>query len=172
MTDPTQSGPQEAPLTGRDPNQKGSPQLRALSQFVKDLSFENPGNPMAQGQPNIDIGIDVQATPHRQGNGVYEVSLKLRALAQIQDTTLFVLELDYGGLFQVEGMGEKEAESALLIECPRLLFPFARRLIADITREGGFPPLLIDPVDFASLYRNQKQSRTTEGGDSAGSQQA
>jgi len=83
MTDPSQPGPQQAPLTGADPNQQGGPQLRALSQFVKDLSFENPGNPMAQGQPNIDIGIDVQATPHRQGNGVYEVSLKLRAVAQI-----------------------------------------------------------------------------------------
>lgn len=172
MTDPSQPGPQQAPLTGADPDQQGGPQLRALSQFVKDLSFENPGNPMAQGQPNIDIGIDVQATPHRQGNGVYEVSLKLRAVAQIQDTTLFVLELDYGGLFQIDGMNEAEAEPALLIECPRLLFPFARRLIADITREGGFPPLLIDPVDFSALYRNQKLSQSGQSGGEAPAQQA
>lgn len=139
------------------PQPSSGPQLRALSQFVKDLSFENPGNQVADGRPNIDLGIDVSATPHKQGNGIYEVSLKLNAKAHTEEQTLFLLELDYGGLFQVIEMAETEAEAALLIECPRMLFPFARRLIADITREGGFPPLLIDPVDFVQLYRSQKQ---------------
>lgn len=139
------------------PENKEGPQLRALSQYVRDLSFENPGNRTADERPNIDLGIDVSAIPHEQGNGLYEISLKLNAKAHTASTTLFLIELDYGGVFQVIGMPEAEAEAALLIECPRLLFPFARRLIADITREGGFPPLLIDPVDFVQLYRSQKQ---------------
>lgn len=140
------------------PPRNEGPQLRALSQYVKDLSFENPGNRSgADERPNIDLGIDVSAVPHEQGNGLYEVSLKLNAKAHTNTATLFLTELDYGGIFQVVGMTEADAEAALLIECPRMLFPFARRLIADITREGGFPPLLIDPVDFVQLYRSQKQ---------------
>ncbi|MCI4644859.1 MAG: protein-export chaperone SecB [Hyphomonadaceae bacterium] len=139
------------------PQSNDGPQLRALSQYVKDLSFENPGNRTADDRPNIDLGIDVSAIPHEQGNGLYEISLKLNAKAHTASNTLFLIELDYGGVFQVLGMPEAEAEAALLIECPRMLFPFARRLIADITREGGFPPLLIDPVDFVQLYRSQKQ---------------
>lgn len=150
---PTGSGPQPGPAN----SQADGPQLRALSQYVKDLSFENPGNRAGEARPNIDLGIDVSAMPHEQGNGVYEVSLKLKARAHAEETTLFLLELDYAGLFQVVGMPEKDAEAALLIECPRMLFPFARRLIADVTREGGFPPLLIDPVDFVQLYRSQMQ---------------
>jgi len=145
---------------GQPPN---APTLRALSQFVKDLSFENPANPLPEGQPNIDIGIDVSAAPREDGPGVYESRLKLSARAHIGETTLFLLELDYAGLFQVLGLGEQETEAALLIECPRLLFPFARRLVADVTREGGFPPLLIDPVDFVQLYRQQKQRHAAAG---------
>ncbi len=145
----------DAPLQG--------PVLRALSQYVKDLSFENPRNAVPEGQPNIDLGIDVSAMPHQAGNGIYEVILKLTARAEASGNALFVIELEYGGLFQVQGMSEADAEGALLVECPRLLFPFARRMIADITREGGFPPLLIDPVDFVQLYRQQKREETVRG---------
>ncbi|MEO0467442.1 MAG: protein-export chaperone SecB [Pseudomonadota bacterium] len=151
-----------APQTPATPQQPGGPtpsgpQLRALSQFVKDLSFENPGTNPGEERPNIDLNIDVSAVPHKQGNGIYEVSLKLSAKAHTPSVTMFLIELDYGGLFQVVGMSDSEAEATLLIECPRMLFPFARRLMADITREGGFPPLLIDPVDFVQLYRTQHQ---------------
>ncbi|MEM7768670.1 MAG: protein-export chaperone SecB [Pseudomonadota bacterium] len=145
------------PAGGPTPGEPAPPSLRALSQFVKDLSFENPATALPEGQPNIDIGIDVSANPRDDGPGVVEVSLKMTARAHIADATLFLLELDYCGLFQVVGLGEQETEAALLIECPRMLFPFARRLVADVTREGGFPPLLIDPVDFVHLYRQQKQ---------------
>ncbi len=142
------------------------PALRVLSQYVKDLSFENPGHAPVKSQPNIDLGIDVGAAPHADGNGIYEVSLKLSAKAQAEETVLFITELDYAGLFQLEGIEQENLEPMLLVECPRLLFPFARRIIAEITREGGFPPLLIDPVDFVALYRAQYQ-RATQKGDQA-----
>lgn len=131
------------------------PSLRVLGQYVKDLSFENPGHPPVQTQPNIDLGIDVGAAPHADGNGLFEVSLKLSAKASSGETVLFISELDYAGLFQLQNVPEGQVEAMLLIECPRLLFPFARRIIAEITREGGFPPLLIDPVDFVALYQAQ-----------------
>jgi preprotein translocase subunit SecB len=155
----------DGPAPTPPPQDQGGagPQLRALSQFVKDLSFENPGNRNSEGRPNIDLGIDVSAQPHEQGNGIYEISLKLNAKAHTEEATLFLIELDYGGLFQCVGMSEEETEASLLIECPRLLFPFARRMIADVTREGGFPPLLIDPVDFVQLYRQQKQREMQDG---------
>ena len=129
--------------------------LRVLAQYVKDLSFENPGHSPVQSQPNIDLGIDVGATPHADGNGLYEVSLKLSAKAVADGTVLFITELDYAGLFQLQNVPQAQLEPLLLIECPRLLFPFARRIVAEITREGGFPPLLIDPVDFVQLYQQQ-----------------
>lgn len=150
MTD-TSAG--ENPPAG--PRPANVPGLRVMAQYVKDLSFENPGHPPVQSQPNIDLGIDVSATPHRDGNGMFEVSLKLSAKALAAETVLFICELDYAGLFQLQNVPENQVEPMLLIECPRLLFPFARRIIAEITREGGFPPLLIDPVDFVALYQAQ-----------------
>jgi len=159
MTDTSAQNP-----TAGDPNVQGQqpPAIRVLGQYVKDLSFENPGNVQVSTQPNIDLGIDVSAVPHEQGNGLFEVSLRLKAQALAETKTLFITELDYAGLFQIQGANEADTEAMLLIECPRLLFPFARRIIAEITREGGFPPLMIDPVDFVSLYRSQKAQ--AEGG--------
>jgi preprotein translocase subunit SecB len=141
-----------------------APSLRVLGQYVKDLSFENPGHPPVQTQPNIDLGIDVGAAPHADGNGLFEVSLKLSAKAVAGETTLFITELDYAGLFQLSNVTEKQVEPMLLIECPRLLFPFARRIIAEITREGGFPPLMIDPVDFVQLYQAQYRKAAERAG--------
>ncbi|MEZ5946064.1 MAG: protein-export chaperone SecB [Hyphomonas sp.] len=134
---------------------EAAPGLRVLGQYIKDLSFENPGVGPVQAQPNIDLGIDVSATPHVDGNGLFEVSLKLSAKAMADGKVLFITELDYAGLFQLQNVQQAQLEPLLLIECPRLLFPFARRVVAEITREGGFPPLLIDPVDFVQLYQQQ-----------------
>lgn len=142
------------PSGGSNPQQ--SPALRVINQFVRDLSFENPSNRALEQQPNIELGIDVGATPHATAANTYEVYLKMNATAKAGETTLFMCELDYAGLFQLQGVPENQVEPMLLIECPRLLFPFARRIIAEITREGGFPPLLIDPVDFVGLYQNQR----------------
>ena len=156
MTDtstPPEGAPQPDPATPQP-----APALRVLSQYIRDLSFENPGNRPAETQPNIDLSIDVGATPHSSGNS-YEVALKMTAVAKSGETTLFVCELDYCGLFQLQNAQQAQIEPLLLIECPRLLFPFARRIIADVTREGGFPPLMIDPVDFVALYQSQKQQQ-------------
>ena len=132
------------------------PAIRVLSQYIKDLSFENPGATV-QDQPNIELGIDVGATPKAGADGTFEVVLKLKARAGTQETALFLIEMDYAGLFQLAGFSQADMEPILLIECPRILFPFARRIIADISAEGGFPPLRIDPVDFGQLYQTQKQ---------------
>lgn len=138
--------------------QPQAPSIRILAQYVKDLSFENPGLRASNAQPNIDLGIDVGATPHEDGNGMYEVSIRVQAKALVEEAVLFMCELDYAAIFQLQGFPQEEMEPALLIECPRLIFPFARRVIGDITRDGGFPPLLVDPIDFRSLYISQKQA--------------
>ncbi|MEM9937651.1 MAG: protein-export chaperone SecB [Pseudomonadota bacterium] len=132
------------------------PAIRVMSQYIKDLSFENPGAAV-EAQPNIELGIDVGATPKDSKENIFEVTLKLKARAGTAETALFLLEMDYAGMFQVQGFSEADLEPILLIECPRILFPFARRIIADISAEGGFPPLRIDPVDFAGLYANQRK---------------
>jgi len=155
---PTPTQPQTPQGAPGQPQQEG-PSLRILAQYVKDLSFENPGVRGAQGQPNINLGIDVGATPHEDGNNIFEVSLRIEAKATSEDKVLFLLELDYAGMFQLQNFRPEEVEPALLIECPRLIFPFARRIIADLTSDGGFPPLMVDPVDFRSLYLSQKQAQ-------------
>ena len=130
-----------------------------VSQYVKDLSFENPRAPRSlqpgETRPEIQIRVDVRAQqlePER-----YEVSLQLHAEAKSGAETAFMVELTYAGLFGVLNIPQESLQPLLLIECPRLLFPFARRVVADATRDGGFPPLLIDPIDFATLYRRRQQ---------------
>ena len=134
------------------------PGIRILAQFVRDFSFENPRAPEALraggAQPQIDLGVEMNA--RGRDDGLYEVDLKLSARANREDGPLFVVELLYGGLFQITGVGAEEMEPVLLIECPRYLFPFARRVISDITSEGGFPPFLLDPIDFAGVYAARK----------------
>jgi len=156
MTDtPDMASPSQPQATN------SGPVIRVLSQYIKDLSFENPGASI-QAQPNIELGIDVGAGPQADKPNVFEVILKLRARAGTKETTLFLLEMEYAGQFHVEGLSQPNLEAVLLIECPRILFPFARRIIADISSEGGFPPLRIDPVDFQALYAAQKQRAAAE----------
>ena len=130
-------------------------QIQVLAQYVKDLSFENPAAPMSlQGQkPALEVGVDVQA----RGLGVdqYEVLVRIRADAKSANQTVFVCEVTYAGVFMLKNISQDNVQPVLLIECPRQLFPFARRVVADVTRDGGFPPLLLDPIDFMTLYRAQ-----------------
>ena len=130
--------------------------IQIHAQYVKDLSFENPRAPSSlQPQseaPRIEVNVDVQATKVAD-NDVFEVVLKVTASGRAADAPLFLGGLCYGGLFTLQGVPEDSLHPVLLIECPRILFPFARAIIAEVTRDGGFPPLLIQPVDFAAMYR-------------------
>lgn len=156
-----------APEVGAD-----LPQVRMqiLAQFVRDLSFENAvaqkGAP--SGDVNPEIGVQVSLDARKRGTeGQYEVISKYRVTSKNkgEGQALFIVELDYGGVFQIDGVPEDQLHPFLMIECPRLLFPFARRIISDVTRDGGFPPFNMDPIDFVALYRQElarRQQSTTE----------
>ena len=134
-----------------------APSLNVLAQYIKDLSFENPHAPHSlrprENQPEINININVNANPLSETD--FEVELKLEAGAGEGADTMFNVELIYAGVFRLTNMPEEAVAPAILIECPRLLFPFARQVVADSTRNGGFPPLMIDPVDFAALFQQR-----------------
>jgi preprotein translocase subunit SecB len=131
--------------------------IHVLGQYIKDLSFENPQAPKSlrtgEQAPKLDVNVNVNARPQSQTE--FEIELKLEAKAARGSETLFIAEVTYAGLFQVRNVPQEHVHPLLLIECPRLLFPFARQIIADATRQGGFPPLMIDPIDFAQLYRQR-----------------
>jgi preprotein translocase subunit SecB len=136
----------------------GQPTMRILAQFTRDLSFENPNAPESLRQspepPNIELNVEMNAKG--RPDGLYEVDLKLTATATRAGQTAFAIELLYGGLFELQGFPEDQLQLVLLIECPRYLFPFARRIIADMVTEGGFPPFHLEPIDFAAVYAAQQ----------------
>ncbi|MCG2841172.1 protein-export chaperone SecB [Sandaracinobacter sp. RS1-74] len=139
-----------------------APQAGILAQYVKDLSFENPNAPgslQMQGQPKIEINVNVNA--RAGGQDMYEVELKIEASARAPDagTLAFQVELLYAGLFRLTGAPQEAVEPFLIVEAPRILFPFARRVIADAVRDGGFPPLMLEPIDFGGLYLQQLEAR-------------
>jgi preprotein translocase subunit SecB len=135
-----------------------APRIQLLAQYVKDLSFENPGAPMfITARPAIDLGVDLQA--RRVEGDQYEVDLRLRVSAKHEDRTVFLLELSYGGLALVQNVPEDVISQILLIEVPMMLFPFARRVVADTVRDGGMPPLMIEPIDFPGLYRAKTEQQ-------------
>ncbi|MBV9330702.1 MAG: protein-export chaperone SecB [Alphaproteobacteria bacterium] len=128
------------------------PRIQIVGQYVKDLSFENPAAPASVTQrPSIDLGVDLQA--RRMDTEHFEVELKLRVTAKNEDKPVFLLELVYAGLLHITNVPEDILQQVLLIEGPHMLFPFARRIVADVVRDGGMPPLMIEPIDFAGLYR-------------------
>ena len=135
-------------------NGADSPSLSILAQYTKDLSFENPGAPRSlqarEKAPDININVNVNANPLSESD--FDVVLTLNAEAKDGERVLFHTELVYGGVFRVTGFPQEHMLPLLFIECPRLLFPFALQIIADVTRNGGFPPLMIDPIDFAQMF--------------------
>ena len=137
-----------------DNNQAETPSLNILAQYTKDLSFENPGAPRSlqsrDKAPSININVNVNANPLSEAD--FDVILTLNAEAKEGDKVVFAAELVYGGVFRITGFPQEHMLPLLFIECPRLLFPFARQIIADVTRNGGFPPLMIDPIDFAQMF--------------------
>jgi preprotein translocase subunit SecB len=150
--------------TGKTAQATQPPRLSIQSQYIKDLSFENPKpNRQLQGQelrPEIQIKVDVRAKPV-QGE-LYEVELELDVNAKAGEETVFVLELVYGSVFAIANIPQESLQPLLMIECPRLIFPFARRIVADMTRDGGFPPLLIDPIDFVALFKRRAQQAAAQ----------
>ena len=144
----TNGGPAEAP----------APQLSVLAQYVKDFSFENPNAPqslMPGQQPQIGIQINVDARPLADND--VEVSLRLEGKAEHQGNIMFAFELTFAGVFRIQNVPQESLNAVVLIACPRLLFPFAREIIANAVRNGGFPPLLLDPFDFVALYRQRME---------------
>ena len=143
-----------------------APQVKmsVLAQFVRDMSFENvvaqKGLSGAEVQPDVQVAVSLDARK-RAAEHQYEVLNKFRVTSKnkANGDTLFLMELEYGGIFHVEGVPEEQLHPFLLIECPRLLFPFIRRIISDVTRDGGFPPLNIDTVDYLALYRQELARR-------------
>ena len=147
-----------------------APQMGILGQYLKDLSFENPNAPNSlalQGQPQINIGVNVNA--NQLGENDFEVSLEIEAKAEHEGKVVFNVEMTYCGIFRLQNIPQDALGAVVLVECPRMLFPFARRILADATRDGGFPPLLLDPIDFAAMYaqRAAQAQQPQEGGPQA-----
>ncbi|QKC80939.1 protein-export chaperone SecB [Mesorhizobium sp. NZP2077] len=138
-------------------NTAAQPSLNVLAQYVKDLSFESPGAPNSlRGRdkaPGIAINVNVNANP--LSDKQFDVNLTLNAKASFDQEVLFNVELVYGGVFAISGFPQEHMLPILFIECPRLLFPFARQIIAEATRNGGFPPLMLDPIDFAQMFQQK-----------------
>ena len=169
---PNSSGPQPSIPPGVSP-------LVVNIQYVKDLSLEVPGAPgiytTLRTAPKVDINLDVQARRVQEGQNIYEVVLEIRAEASDPEATaaapgqarVFLAELSYGGIFTLTGIPDNAIEPVVLVECPRILFPFARNILADVTRDGGFPPVLLQPIDFVALWQARRAQATATGGEAA-----
>lgn len=148
------------------PNEAAQPQMRMsiLAQFVRDMSFENAvalnglQSPEVQPEMQVQVSLDARKRPAEHQ---YEVitKFKITSTNKATNSVLYLLELDYGGIFHIEGVPDDQMHPFLLIECPRQLFPYVRRIVSDVTRDGGFPPFNLDPVDFVALYRAELARR-------------
>ena len=161
MTTPGNGGPPGGPIAQQGQAPPGQAQLGVLGQYIKDFSFENPNAPRSlapsQTQPAINIQINVGVQQLAETD--YEVTLALEGKAESSGMVLFAFDLTFAGVFRIQNVPQEALQPLVMIECPRLLFPFAREIVATTVRNGGFPPLLLDPVDFVSLY----QQRVTQG---------
>lgn len=148
-------------LSAPAPAPGSQPSLKILGQYLKDFSFENPNAPGSlapqQKQPDINIAVNVNA--RNLGPTEFEVELHLDAKASGDSKVIFAADLLYAGIFRLENFPQNLLHAAVLIECPRMLFPFARQIMADATRNGGFPPLMLDPIDFASMYQQRMKQQ-------------
>lgn len=153
------------------PEAPTAPKLNVLAQFIRDMSFENilaQKGGKGEMQPDVAVQVNLDAKK-RSVENQFEVSIKLNVTSKAKgtDTVMFVLELDYAGVFQIENVPDEQMHPFLLIECPRMLFPFVRRVVSDVTRDGGFPPLNLETIDFVALYRNELMRRQQAQADAA-----
>lgn len=155
--DPEKNSDSINSLNETDASKEFSPKINIDAQYIKDLSFENPIGPSFQTnldqEPEINIDINTGGRPLKDGS--FELTLQFRVEATLDTSTVFLLELTYGAVIRITGVPEETKNTVLLIEGSRLIFPFARNIIADTTRDGGFPPLFLQPIDFMELYQNQ-----------------
>ncbi len=140
-------------------------QVKVNAQYIKDLSFENPRAPKSliatKEQPRIDVNLDLRA--QKLQDATHELAIHIQAKASVGSDVLFLAEIVYAGMFTLENIPENEIQPALLVFCPTLIFPFARRVLSDVTRDGGFPPLLLEPIDFGRLYAQRlEQAKQTK----------
>ncbi|MFL6751925.1 MAG: protein-export chaperone SecB, partial [Sphingomicrobium sp.] len=152
---------QDSPSGGNGSAEPGSePQVSVLAQYIKDLSVENPSSPQVfqwQAQPSLDVQFNINV--EKVADEVHEVTLKIDVTARSDNGVHFVVDLSYAGLFGIRNVPEEAVPPFLLVEAPRLLFPFARQIIADAVTNTGFPPLMLDPIDFAAAYVQQLQAQ-------------
>lgn len=147
------------------------PSFNLIGQYIRDLSFENPGAPASimAGGPNPGFAVSINVAVKKQADDVFAVELTLNAKAEREKTVLFNVELIYGGVFRLRNVPENQLPPLLMVECPRLIFPFARQVLANVVQQGGFPPLMMEPVDFQALYIQNlrslqaQQQKTSEG---------
>jgi preprotein translocase subunit SecB len=165
MAIPTNGGQTPAappPQPPQDPAQgQAQAQFRIVAQYTKDFSFENPNAPQFMLQPPAQprMNIQINVNPRQLSNTDFEVELKLDGKAETNGSVLFAFDLTYAGVFHVQGIPQESVGPLIMIECPRLLFPFAREIIASSVIAGGFPPLLLDPIDFVALYQQKAQAQ-------------
>lgn len=148
------------------PEAPAQPKLQVLGQFIRDMSFENIAAQKGlegAGQPDIQVQVNLDARK-RKVEKQFEVSTKLKIEAKTKDSgeMIFLMELDYGGIFLIENVPDEQMHPFLLIECPRMLFPFVRRIVSDVTRDGGFPPLNLETIDYVALYRQELARRAAD----------
>lgn len=166
MSDETTNAGAADPDANVDPNQP--PNLAIVAHYIRDLSFENVAaqeGSQPQGQPEINVTVNLDAAGGPDGR--YQVSMKVNAAAKSGDHTRFILELDYIGIFTISNVKQEHIHPLLFIECPRQLLPYARRVVSDVTRDGGYPPLMLDNVDFAALYRQKLEQLKAQQAESA-----
>jgi preprotein translocase subunit SecB len=151
------------------PAEASGPQINVLAQYVKDLSFESPGAPRTLQSPgeNPQLSVNVNVNATGRADDIFEVALNVEVHAKSEAGVIYNIEMVYGGLFRLQGLPEDAVQPVLFVDCPAILFPFMRRVLGDVTRDGGFPPLMLDPIDFRRLYsqnlqRAQAQSKTQE----------
>ena len=142
------------------------PSMNILAQFIRDMSFENilaQRGTEGEVSPDVEVRVNLDARK-RSGQDQYEIIIKLSVSSKSKENAdpLFLLELEYGGIFEISGVSDEQMHPFLLIECPRMLFPFLRRIVSDITRDGGFPPLNLENIDFIKLYKNEAARRQAE----------
>ena len=140
--------------------QANPPTFNLVGQYIRDMSFENPGAPgsIMLGGPNPSFQVGINVGVKKQSDEIYAVEITLNAKAEREKNVLFNVELIYGGVFRMKNIPEPQLAPLLLVECPRLIFPFARQVLATITQQGGFPPLMMEPVDFAAIYQQNLKS--------------